>query len=347
MAVIETGKNPTLLDLSKLRNPDGSAAKVVEALSQSKALLRFLTFMEANDRLGHRSTIRAGLPEGTWRKLYQGVQPSSGTLVQVTDTLGELVSYSEIDASLIELEDNAEAYMEREAYAHLEGMARQVEMALFYGTETATPEQITGLTPRYNSLTAGNARNVIAAGGSGTDNTSIWMISSSEMSISGLVPRGAATGTSAGEEGHGVVRVTPKGQDSVQTGVGAAQGRFEAYVTHYVARLGLAVRDWRAAVRICNIDKSDLSPDGATGADLPNLMFEAMAKGYGYNNVPTGRTFWAMSADTLTTFQQQLSNKTKDSSLTVGDVGGYKTFMYMNTPIVISDVLESDEALVT
>ena len=50
----------------------------------------------------------------------------------------------------------------------------------------------------------------------------------------------------------------------------------EGFRSHYQWKSGLSVRDWRYVVRICNIDKSALTPDAVTGADLPDLCVQAL-----------------------------------------------------------------------
>jgi hypothetical protein len=68
--------NPTLADLAKVTDPDGSIADVVEILNATNEILLDMTFLEGNLTTGHRTSIRSGLPTPTWRKLYGGVQPT-------------------------------------------------------------------------------------------------------------------------------------------------------------------------------------------------------------------------------------------------------------------------------
>ncbi|KKM18433.1 hypothetical protein LCGC14_1665710, partial [marine sediment metagenome] len=83
-------RNPTLLDLSKVLDPDGKIANIVEILNETNEELEDITFIEGNLPTGHRSTIRSGIPQPTWRKLYGGIQPTKGTNVQITDNTGML-----------------------------------------------------------------------------------------------------------------------------------------------------------------------------------------------------------------------------------------------------------------
>ena len=82
--------NPTLADVAKATDPDGKIATIVEILNETNEMLDDMVWVEGNLPTGHRTTVRAGLPSPTWRKLYGGVQPTKATNVQVTDTTGML-----------------------------------------------------------------------------------------------------------------------------------------------------------------------------------------------------------------------------------------------------------------
>lgn len=47
---------------------------------------------------------------------------------------------------------------------------------LFYGDTSINPERFMGLAPRFSSLSAENAENIVNGSGSGSDNASIWLI---------------------------------------------------------------------------------------------------------------------------------------------------------------------------
>src|SRR3546814_17188797 len=94
MSILAT-THPTLLDLAKRTDPDGKIASIVEILNQTNEILPDMVWLEGNLPTGHRTTIRTGIPEPTWRKLYGGVQPTKSTTKQVTDNCGMLEAYTE------------------------------------------------------------------------------------------------------------------------------------------------------------------------------------------------------------------------------------------------------------
>ena len=264
--------NPTLLDIAKATDPDGKIATIVEILNETNEILDDMTWMEGNLPTGHRTSIRSGLPAPTWRKLYGGVQPSKATQVQVTDNCGMLEAYAEIDKALADLNGNSAAWRLSEERAFIEGFNQKLSRYMFLGNEATEPEGFTGLAPRFNSLSAQNADNIIDAfSGSGGDLTSIWLCVWGPQTGFGIYPKGSMGG----------LQMHDKGQVTVEnatdySGGAVGGGRFEAYRTHYRWDAGLTIRDWRYFVRIPNIDVSDLTKNASAGADLLDLMAQAL-----------------------------------------------------------------------
>jgi len=330
--------NPTLLDLAKRLDPDGKIATVVEILNQTNEILMDMSWMEGNLPTGHRSTIRSGIPTPTWRKLYGGVQPTKSTTVQVTDNTGMLEAYAEVDKALADLNGNTAAFRLSENLPHIEGMNQEMASTLFYGNEGTEPEAFTGLSPRFNSLSAANAENIVVGGSADTDNASIWLIVWGPNTCHGIVPKGSTAG----------LQMNDKGQVTIED-VDGSGGRMEAYRTHYRWDAGLTVRDWRYIVRIPNIEKSALSVTFnagtfSTGAHLPNLMFKAMNL---IPNLSMGRPVFYASRNIITTLRQQTAAAVQGSTLTTEMVGGVMTTSFMGIPIRRVDVLAADEALVS
>ena len=323
--------HPTLLDLARRTDPDGNIADIVEILNQTNEVLEDMVWMEGNLTTGHRTTIRTGLPTPTWRKMYGGVQPTKSRTAQITDNCGMLEAYAEVDKALADLNGNTAAWRLSEESPHIEGMSAEVAQTIFYGNEGTEPEAFTGLAPRYNDLSAANADNIIDAGGTGTDNASIWLCVWGPNSGFGMTPKGSKAG----------LQMEDKGQVTIEN-VDGAGGRMEAYRSHYRWDAGLCVRDWRYFVRIANIDRSALTTDASSGAHLPNLLFQA------YERLPNtnGRVCWYMDRAVKTKLGQQDSALIKQSTLTHENTGGRVVTSWLGIPIRRSDVLSPDEARV-
>ena len=263
MAALAT-TNPTLLDLAKRSDPDGKIATIAEILNETNEILDDMTWIEGNLPTGYKTTVRTGLPAPTWRKLYGGVQPTKSTTAQVVDSCGMLEAYSEIDVALAELSNDIVQFKLSESKPHMEGMSQELAQTLFYGNESTEPEAFTGLAPRFNSTSAENGSNILTGGGSSSC-TSVWLIVWSDQTCHGIVPKGSTAG----------LRMSDKGQVTIEDVNGNNGGRMEAYRTHFRWDAGLTVRDWRYVVRIPNIDVTALKKDAATGADLIDLMMQA------------------------------------------------------------------------
>lgn len=329
--------NPTLLDLAKVSNPDGSIAKVVEILDQTNELLQFLPIIQGNLPTGHLTTIRTGLPSVTYTTINSGVNPGKATTVQVTESCARLEAYGEVDNRLVELAKDKAAFRLAQERPQIEAFNQEFMRAFFYENVTTNPERFSGLAPRYatrNLATAACAENVIHGGGSGTDNASIWVLTLGEGTIAGLIPQNSTAG----------LKVEDKGLVTVEdVSNGSNLGRAEMWRTRYELKIGLTVQDWRYGVRIANIDKSDLTPDAVSGANLPRLLYRAL------NLIPStsmGRTVICMSRNIRTTLGEQTAEGTKNSSLKAEEVGGIMRTTFQGFPILRVDALAADEALV-
>jgi len=334
MAVLGT-LNPTLSDLAKVTDPDGSIADVVEILNETNEILADMSWLEGNLTTGNQSSIRSGLPVPTWRKLYGGVQPTKSRAVQVTDTCGNLEDYAEVDKDLVDMAGNPAAFRLQEDRPHIEGMNQEMADTLFYGDETTAPEEFTGFAPRFSSLGAENGDNIIDGEGTGGSNASVWLICWSPMTCHGIVPKGSTAGLSSRD----------LGEDTLEDASGGANtGRMQIYRTHYKWKAGLTVRDWRYVVRIANIDRSLLTNDISTGADLNDLMHRAVTE---IPNAAMGRCAWYMDKTVLAFLRRQTSNAVANSTLSTDMVGGTMQTSWGGYPIRRCDALSINEARVT
>lgn len=258
----------TLTDWAKTRNPDGSTAAVIELLSQSNEILDDMRWKEGNLPTGHRTTVRTGIPTPTWRKLYKGVQPTKSTRAQVDDTCGMLEARNEVDVDLVNLNGDSKQFRLDEAQGEVEGMNQALSLALFYGDQSVNPERITGFSPRYSSLAAPSGANILDAGGTGADNTSMWLVVWGDNTAHGIVPKGSQAGLQHQDLGE---------IDAFDE----TQARYRALADLWKWKAGLTVRDWRYVVRIANIDVSDLAAQtGTQAATAATTIIKMMTRAF-------------------------------------------------------------------
>src|SRR6266481_7030960 len=168
----------TYADWAKRMDDGYHVASIIELLSQTNEILDDMIVMEGNLPTGHKTTVRTGLPQATWRLLNQGVPNAKSTTAQITDTCGNLETYAVIDKDIADLNGNTAQFRLSEVKAFLEGMSQQVAASVIYGNQHVNPERFTGFAPRYSTLTTANsqtANNVLNGGGTASSNTTIWL----------------------------------------------------------------------------------------------------------------------------------------------------------------------------
>ena len=257
----------TLLDWSKRLDPNGKIATVVEMLGQTNEVLSDMRWLEGNLPTGHRTTVRTALPTVGFRQLNQGVTPSKSSTAQIDENCAILEAMCEVDVDLAKLNGDVNGFRLSEARAFMEAMNQKMAYSLFYGNAGTDPEQFYGLAPRYNDTNGNTGENIIDAGGSGSDNASIWLVCWGNDTIHGIFPKGSQAGLVHED----------LGEQLIQTATGVGTGRMKAYVDRWQWKCGIAVRDWRYAVRIANVDISSLIADGAgSSVKLMEYMTKAI-----------------------------------------------------------------------
>ena len=328
---ILTSTMPTLLDKFSRSEKDGKIAKIVELMAKQNDVLMDAEYQECNDGSKHKTTMRSGIPEPTWRMFNKGIQPSKSTTVPVLDTTGMMEDYGLVDKALADLSGNADAFRVSENIAKLQGFNNKAARYMIYGNTSSEPEAFLGLAPRYNDLSAESGANIVDAGGTGSTNTSIWFVTWGEMTTHLLYPKGSVAG----------FQHRNLGEDTVKDATG---GEFQAYRDHFKWDIGMSVRDWRANARVANIDVTALTKDGATGADLIELMIEAF---YRIENPMQGEGRTVIYCNrTIQTFLHKQAANAKNVNLTLGEYAGRKIPEFLGMPIKRVDAILNTEARV-
>lgn len=323
--------NPTLADLMDRIGPDGSVADIVEVLNETNEMLQDIAWVEANNKFSHRTTTRSGLPNVAWRKLNYGVQPSKSKTVQVTDTCGMLEGFALVDKKMAELNGMKESWRASEERPFIEKMSQEFQRALIFGDSSKEPEKIMGLAPRFattNRTKAENAVNVIDAGGTGSDLTSIWLIGWGSNTVHGIYPENSQAGLKTEDLGE-----EPALDDN--------GGEYRVLKTHFSWDVGLTVRDWRYVVRIANIKKSLLKPvppdeNSAEGHNLYELLVKALAR---VPSLSGARFAFYCNRDVETYLRLQRANS-RNVFLTQDEVGGRIVTKFDGIPFRRVDALE-------
>lgn len=329
MAGIGTAVN--LLDLSTRMNPDGGLAPIAELLSQTNSFNGNMVWKEGNLTTGERVTIRTGLPTIYFRKLNQGVATSKSTTVQVDEGTCMMEGRGQIDKDLAELNGLSAAFRMSENQPFIESMGQTFAAKAFYGNTGTDPEQFTGLATRFSSDSASiaNSENIISGGGSGSDNTSIWLVDHSEQGVYGIYPKGLVGGLQHEDLG-------------LADAFDASNNRFRAYMDLWQWKAGLVVKDWRRVVRAANIDISNLIAE-TSAADILELMAVMVDK------IPAGGSSnlrFYCNRTVRTMLRIQCMNR-PNVYLTLGQEEGRPKLSFDGIAIELHDQLLSTESTVS
>ena len=325
----------SLLDWAKRIDPKGKTAMIVELLAQQNEILLDMLWKEGNLPTGELTTVRTGLPTVAWRLLNQGVATSKSATAQITEHTGMLEAWSEVDKDLAMLNGNTNLFRLSEASSFLESMNIEMVETLFYGNSGVSPEEFTGFSPRYSTISgATNASHVLNALGTGSVNSSIWLVVWGPQTVFGIYPKGSSQGLIHEDRGEVVINSA--------NGIGAGT-RFVALQDHWQWKCGIALRDWRYVVRIANIDTTNLVAQ-SSAADLIELMIKAL------HRIPSLRAGKPVFYMNRTVFEmldiQRRGDVISGGGLRYENVDGVATSTFRGIPVRQVDGLLTTEATV-
>ena len=324
----------SLADAYKMENATKDKGVIIEMLAQYNPALTDAHTEECNSGEEHLTSIRTGLPAPTWRKLYQGVQPTKGEVAQVKDSTGMAEDWSEVDCKLVDKQKNPARFRMIEGRAHLEGMSNTVAEYLWYGDQATTPEAFTGLAPRFNDLNAGSGSQIVDGGGTGSDNMSIWFVTWGPEHCHLIYPEGSKGGVNREDKGKQTKELDNGG------------GLYDVYREKFTWDVGLSLRDYRGCARVANIDVSDLTNDASgNSADIIDLMTDAYYK-IKRPGVAKGKTFIYCNQKAQIYFHKQAKNA-NNVELSLAQVAGEPVVSFLGIPIHRDDnLLETEERVV-
>lgn len=324
MAII-AAKNYTLIDYAKQFDPSGQELAIAEVLSQSNDIIGDALVKESSLDSGHEYAVRTGIPDGTWRRAYQGVPPAKATTKVVVEPYGTLSAYSVVDKLVAEKGGHVDAVRTGQSRAIIAGMSATMASNLIYGDAGATPERFTGLAERYNDLqNAESSRNVINAGGTTNgQNSSIYLVVWDTDKVFTFFPKGSKAGIQRVD--YGLVTHTD-----------ASGNEFPAYKEYFEWKLGLAVQDWRYAGRICNIDTQNIP------STLIDDMCDLEEK---IQSLSMGKPVWYMNRTVKAALRKLASSRT-NVQYTPDQITSRPLMTFNEIPVHICDAITDTENVV-
>lgn len=331
--------NPTLRDLQMGVVNGKFDPAIVEMMLQANPIMNDFVVLPANNGVNDIAVIRTGMPTGTWKAFYQGVQPSKGSKKQVSVSAGTLSHLIQVDKEMVDRSQNKEAEMADEAFTHASQMSVEMCQTVFYGNVAKNARKFNGLSPIYSVLgtdasesdessfyTLGAKRS--GSGGNHGKLRSIWLVGHGRLGTYMFYPKGTTGGLQRGTVEDNRITL-------------ADGSRLKVYEQEFNWTAGLQVKDFRKNVRICNIELDKLQ-DGTLkdDLDLGRLMQQALVRADG-----TGvRQDFYMSK----LMYEQLVLQIRDKKIQSGffdfsDYEGKKMLHFQGVPVKICDGLETNE----
>jgi hypothetical protein len=325
MATLTDTGNPTLLNIMRRLNPDGSpAVDIVEHMTTRKPVLEDIPWYAGNMATGHRVTLRTALPSPKWRRMNQGIDPGKSDTAQYDETFGNLEDMSNVDIDLANLNGDHRVFRSTEDKAFSEGFAQKVGTGIFYESS-----EVYGLTPRYAAATGYTASNYVLAQGTraGVNCISVWLINWGQKQIYGGFPKNGSAGFQTKDYGEVFAR-------------DANSREFRAYRTWFKWEWGIIVENFKHGVRI-QYDPDDTAGGfGPTGTGLYMAMQDALEV---IEDVgPMCRFYMPRTAKRLLN-SQMLANSL--GALESIDLGGRRLDVFQGVPIRKEDSLVAESAI--
>ncbi|MFM6930147.1 MAG: major capsid protein [Bdellovibrio sp.] len=329
----------TLADVAK--TADKSIGSVAEVLVQENPMLNDIPYMEMNEGLVHKESIRSALPSVYYRKANQAIPAGKTTIEERTFSATHFESKSQIDAIVAARGGADRVAFNRwnQAQGHIQAMGLEHANLTIYGSPMASNLKTPGLMDIYSTVSAAEetSKQIVDAGGTGSDNTSILLVHWGEQSVFGVYPKGTQSGLKRTDRSAKSTLVPLQ-----MTDVNGNPGTVWGYEEQFEIDHGLVVKDYRQAGRICNIDVSDLKTVSA--ADLIDLM---ISLNYKIHNPQNGQGIYYVNR-TIEAFlhKQALTKVGQGAGLRFDNYQGQKVLMFLDKPVRRSDALLNSEARV-
>jgi len=329
----------TLADVAKGKNV--RIGKVAEVLVQSNPILDHMPYIEMNEKTVHIESLRSNLPAVYYRKANQPIPASKSRIEERSFSAAHFESKSQIDVMVAARggQDRVAFNRWNQAQGHIQAMAQEHADLLFYGSPSEDARKVAGFFDVLSTLSASEptSKQMVNAGGVGSDNTSILFVDWGPNTVFGVYPAGTTAGLK--REDNGKVQIIGTTETSVT-------GTFWGWEEEFMIDHGLVVKDFRATARVCNIDISDLKAGGTSAADLLKLMTRA------HYRIPAAvrtKSGYVYMNSTIASFlhEQALEKVGGGGGLTFANYQGEQVMMFLGRQVIVTDALLNTEAVVS
>ncbi|MBP2635051.1 MAG: hypothetical protein H6Q72_958 [Firmicutes bacterium] len=320
-------------DYASQQDPDGMAARVIDIMSEENAIVEDMYVMPGNKDYGLLTSQNATEPTVSIRGVNGTVTGTKGAFKQLEAHCALFTALGQIDKELYNAATDKNGFRANANKPFFNAMPKRIANELFYGSKANDAQSFDGLSQFYKSTTTDEFGEYVAlAGGTGTDNRSIWLIDWGEDSCCGTYPKNTVAG----------LQHTPYPETLVDMPDGS---KWPALQDLWEWRVGVAVRDYRKVYRIANISKAALKSINTTNDTAPNL-FDLMIDALTWVN-PSPRARFYGDRNIMSAFTKQAFNKS-NNLVSMEEIYGKKRVpSFMGVPIRRCDALDTDESLVS
>lgn len=327
----------TLADVAKSKNK--MIGKVAEVLVQENPMLNDIPYVPMNEGTIHKEDIRSALPAVYYRKANQAIPASKTTIEERTFQAAHFESKSQMDFKVASRGgiDRIAYNRWNQAQGHIQAQAIEHAGLTIYGSPIDSNRKTPGLMDIYSTVSASEetSKQIVDAGGTTGDNTSILLVHWGENSVFGIYPEGTQAGLKRIDRSQGNTQVQIAALDSA-----GDAGSFWGFEEQFEIDHGLVVKDYRQAGRIANIDPA-LLLSGVAAANLIDLMISLK---YRIHNPQNGQGVWYVNRS-IEAFlhKQSLTAVGAGAGLTYDNYQGQKILTFLGMPVRRSDALLNTE----
>ncbi len=300
------------------------AAKV---LAKKCPLIRDMPMVASNQIMSNIGVRESYLPTPGTRRFNEYVTPTASHSTPFTDPMAIVEDYSKVDLALWKIQNDPNAWRQQKDQSKVEAMTQKMEDLIIYGNIGTDPAAFNGFATRFNSKTARpNADstqpyNVVSAGGSGGDTTSIYVIQWGPGKCYGIFPKNLPGGLQIKDLGE----IT-----DISSGT-----YMQVLMSHFVWVMGIAVEDERCIQRYGDIE--------VTGTDY---IFDEDQLIKSINNLPDGGAAPGTVIYCSRSIKNALDIRAKDKNnvqYLPDNVWGGTVTMFRGIPVRLAEMIDDTE----
>ena len=327
--------NPTTLaDFSSLAGDSDVNRKVlIDTVRDYMPFFDQALVMAANDGTTDKGRVVVQYPEGQLRGYNEGWNAEVATGMDVRYETAMIRTRSVVDVDMYEQRGaEGDAWRLRKDQAFMRGLARSAVRRVFYGDKGTNGRDLNGLA---NLVVPGHEafgdRIIDAKGTTANQQASIWLVNWDSDGCYMFYPQnGSQAGLSWADKGEQYV-ADKNGKD------------YLALVSEFKWDIGCALYNPENIVRIANIDVTKLSKSASSGADLVDLMAQALEM---LPDAQSGRVSFYMNDTLRSILRRQMMNR-DNLMLNWSEVAGRNVLAFGDVPVhkLGADVLVNTEAV--